>query len=177
MRNSNKWGYLVVGWFAASSAIVLASERHHALIVGVGQYSQASGADPLKGVPKDMMTSRNMALAMGVPDRQIIELRDKQATKANILEALDNLNKKVGPGRKSSSTFLATERVTAQKMVVSRGSFLIPKVLTHKTISSVRTSLQATHPRSAKRPIKPLSWWMPVSLAAWLHRVPAPFLR
>lgn len=100
MRNSNKWGYLVVGWFAASSAIVLASERHHALIVGVGQYSQASGADPLKGVPKDMITSRNMALAMGVPDRQIIELRDKQATKANILEALDNLNKKVGPGEK-----------------------------------------------------------------------------
>lgn len=100
MRNSNKWGYLVVGWFAASSAIVLASERHHALIVGVGQYSQASGADPLKGVPKDMITSRNMALAMGVPDRQIIELRDKQATKANILEALDSLNKKVGPGEK-----------------------------------------------------------------------------
>lgn len=100
MRNSNKWGYLVVGWFAASSAIVLASERHHALIVGVGQYSQASGADPLKGVPKDMITSRNMALAMGVPDPQIIELRDKQATKANILEALDSLNKKVGPGEK-----------------------------------------------------------------------------
>lgn len=100
MRNLNKWGYLVVGWFGASSAVVLASERHHALIVGVGQYSQASGADPLKGVPKDMITSRNMALAMGVPNRQIIELRDKQATKANILEALDNLNKKVGPGEK-----------------------------------------------------------------------------
>lgn len=100
MRNLNKWSYLVVGWFATSSAIVLASERHHALIVGVGQYSQASGADPLKGVPKDMITSRNMALAMGVPDRQIIELRDKQATKANILEALDSLNKKVGPGEK-----------------------------------------------------------------------------
>lgn len=100
MRNFYKWGYFVVGWLATSSAIVLASERHHALIVGVGQYSQASGADTLKGVPKDMITSRNMALAMGVPDRQIIELRDKQATKANILKALDNLNKKVGPGEK-----------------------------------------------------------------------------
>jgi hypothetical protein len=94
------WRYLVAGCLAASSAFVAASERHHALIVGVGQYSQASGADPLKGVPKDMITSRNMALAMGVPDRQIIELRDKQATKANILAALDSLNRKVGPGEK-----------------------------------------------------------------------------
>ncbi len=91
---------LIAGFLAAGSAFVAASERHHALIVGVGQYSQASGADPLKGVSKDMITSRNMALAMGVPDRQIIELRDKQATKANILEALDSLNKKVGPGEK-----------------------------------------------------------------------------
>lgn len=94
------WRYLIAGCLAAGSAFVAASERHHALIVGVGQYSQASGADPLKGVPKDMITSRNMALAMGVPDRQIIELRDKQATKANILAALDSLNRKVGPGEK-----------------------------------------------------------------------------
>lgn len=94
------WRYLVAGFLAASSAFVAASERHHALIVGVGQYTQASGADPLKGVPKDMITSRNMALAMGVPEQQIIELRDSQATKANIITALDNLNKKVGPGEK-----------------------------------------------------------------------------
>ena len=100
MRNFYKWGYLVIGCFATSPAIVAASERHHALIVGVGQYSQASGASTLKGIPKDMNTSRNMALAMGVPDRQIVELRDKKATKANILEALDNLNKNVGPGEK-----------------------------------------------------------------------------
>ncbi len=100
MRDFLKWRHLVVGCFAASSAFVAASERHHALIVGVGQYSQASGADPLKGVPKDMITSRNMARAMGVPDQQIIELRDTQATKANILSALGSLNRKVGPGEK-----------------------------------------------------------------------------
>jgi hypothetical protein len=100
VRYSYIWRYLIAGGLAASSAFAEASERHHALIVGVGQYSQASGADPLKGVPKDMITSRNMALAMGVPDRQIIELRDKQATKANILAALDSLNRKVGPGEK-----------------------------------------------------------------------------
>jgi hypothetical protein len=91
---------LIAGCLAASAAFVGASERHHALIVGVGQYSKASGADPLKGMPNDMITSRKMALAMGVPERQIIELRDTQATKANIIAALDNLNKKVGPGEK-----------------------------------------------------------------------------
>jgi len=97
---SHTWRYLIAGCLAASAAFVGASERHHALIVGVGQYSKASGADPLKGMPNDMITSRKMALAMGVPERQIIELRDTQATKANIIAALDNLNKKVGPGEK-----------------------------------------------------------------------------
>jgi hypothetical protein len=91
---------LLVCCFIASSAIAADSERHHALIVGVSQYSQASGAQPLKGVPKDMATSRNMALAMGVPDRKIIELRDKQATKTNILAALESMNRIVSPGEK-----------------------------------------------------------------------------
>ena len=100
MHFSHTWRYLIAGCLAASAAFVGASERHHALIVGVGQYSKASGADPLKGMPNDMITSRKMALAMGVPERQIIELRDTQATKANIIAALDNLNKKVGPGEK-----------------------------------------------------------------------------
>lgn len=100
MRFLLTWRCLIAGCLAASSAFVSASERHHALLVGVGQYSQASGAEPLKGVPKDMITTRNMALAMGVPERQIIELRDQQATKANIIAALDNLQRKVGPGEK-----------------------------------------------------------------------------
>jgi hypothetical protein len=47
-----------------------------------------------------MITSRNMAVAMGVPEQQIIELRDTQTTKANIIAALDSLNRKVGPGKK-----------------------------------------------------------------------------
>jgi hypothetical protein len=85
---------------AASSAFVAADERHHALIIGVGQYSKASGAEPLLGVAKDMVTSRSMALAMGVPDQQIIELRDTNATKKNIFAALDSLRQKVGVGEK-----------------------------------------------------------------------------
>jgi hypothetical protein len=100
MRFLTTCRFLIAGLLTAISAFVSASERHHALIVGVGQYSKASGASPLYGVPKDMITARKMALAMSVPERQIIELRDSNATKANILSALDNLNRKVSPGEK-----------------------------------------------------------------------------
>ena len=95
-----KWRYLIAGCLFANTALVLATERHHALIVGVGQYSKASGADPLNGVPKDMMNARKMALAMDVPEQQIVELRDTNATKANILSALDRLNRNINPGEK-----------------------------------------------------------------------------
>ena len=100
MRFLSHWQYLLACFVAASSSFASADERHHALIVGVGQYSKASGAEPLLGVAKDMDTSRRMALAMGVPSQQIIELRDTNATKQNILAALDSLRQKVGAGEK-----------------------------------------------------------------------------
>jgi hypothetical protein len=100
MRFLSTCRFLIVGCLAASSVFVFATERHHALIVGVGKYSKASGADPLNGVPKDMITARKMALAMSVPEQQIIELRDSNATKANILAALETLNRKISPGEK-----------------------------------------------------------------------------
>jgi hypothetical protein len=100
VRFLSQWQYLLACFVAASSSFASADERHHALIVGVGQYSKASGAEPLLGVAKDMDTSRRMALAMGVPEQQIIELRDTNATKQNIFAALDRLKQKVGAGEK-----------------------------------------------------------------------------
>ena len=100
MRFLSHWQYLLACSIAASSSFASADERHHALIVGVGQYSKTSGAEPLLGVAKDMDTSRRMALAMGVPAQQIIELRDTNATKKNIFAALDSLRQKVGAGEK-----------------------------------------------------------------------------
>ena len=100
MRFLSHWQYLLACSIAASSSFASADERHHALIIGVGQYSKGSGAKPLLGVAKDMDTSRRMALAMGVPEQQIIELRDTNATKQNILAALDRLKQKVGAGEK-----------------------------------------------------------------------------
>lgn len=100
MRFLSHWQYLLAFFIAASSSFASADERHHALIVGVGQYSKASGAEPLMGVAKDMVTARRMALAMSVPEQQIIELRDTNATKQNIFAALDRLKQKVGAGEK-----------------------------------------------------------------------------
>jgi hypothetical protein len=49
-----------------------AAAQSHALIIGVGQYTQASESTPLLGVPKDMEVARRMAIAMGIPSNQII---------------------------------------------------------------------------------------------------------
>ena len=78
-----------------------AESRHHALIIGVGQYTQASGADPLLGVPKDMETARKMAQAMGVSADRIVELRDEQATKSNILAALEKIRSTIRVGERA----------------------------------------------------------------------------
>jgi len=70
-------GRLVVSSMTFCLALSAQAEsRHHALIIGVDQYIQASGADPLLGVPKDMETARKMAQAMGVSADRIAELRD-----------------------------------------------------------------------------------------------------
>jgi hypothetical protein len=87
--------FVTVTWAATSA---LAAGQHHALIVGVGQYSAASDSTPLLGVPKDMEIARRMARAMGVPSENITELRDAKATKPQILAALDSLKRRVGVG-------------------------------------------------------------------------------
>jgi hypothetical protein len=92
--------FLAANMSLGLTSLVYADTRHHALIVGVGQYSEASESTPLLGVPKDMEMARRMALAMGVPDSQIVELRDSQATKSNIVAALERLKQQVGVGER-----------------------------------------------------------------------------
>ena len=68
-----------------------------ALIVGVSVYSSSDIAT-LEGVPFDMDSARQIARAMGIPDNRMTVLRDAQATKRNIVEALEKLSAEVSEG-------------------------------------------------------------------------------
>jgi len=61
-----------------------------ALIVGVGTYSVPE-IPPLPGVAVDMASARAIASAMGIADQRITVLRDAQATKQGVLDALEQL--------------------------------------------------------------------------------------
>jgi len=80
------------------SGIVDAADGRHALIIGIGQYSDASNTHPLLGVPQDMVNARRMANEMGIPNPSIVMIRDDQATKSNIQREFQKLADKVQPG-------------------------------------------------------------------------------
>ena len=69
----------------------------HALIIGVGEY-KVSGVMSLKGVPNDMQSAKQMAMAMSIPEDNITYLRDHQATAGQIRQAIQDLNARVRPG-------------------------------------------------------------------------------
>lgn len=83
---------------ALAGPITHAGEFKHALIIGIGQYSEASQTSGLPGVPKDMENARKMARAMGVDNESIVELRDQRATKVNIIAELEKLRARVQSG-------------------------------------------------------------------------------
>lgn len=125
-----------------------ASQRHHALIVGVGEYSKASESSPLPGVKRDMATARSMAMAMGVEPGQIVELRDTQATHANIIAALEKLNAKVGPGERvfiyfsGHGTSYSTPQGCEQGFIpYTAGRHTVNDVLSEATIASYTSKI------------------------------------
>lgn len=77
---------------------VLAGEGRHALLIGIGRYAPTAGASSLDGVPFDLQNARRMAKAMGVDDSGIFELRDAEATKANVEARLKQLSRMVVSG-------------------------------------------------------------------------------
>ena len=73
--------------FMVQLAMAQPTPNRSALIVGVGEYGY-SGAVPLDGVKHDMVSAASIASAMGIPVNNIKYLKNSQATKANILDAL-----------------------------------------------------------------------------------------
>jgi hypothetical protein len=73
------------------------SSNRSALIIGVGEYGY-SGVTPLVGVKHDMVSAAKIAAAMGIPESNVKYLRNSQATKTNILEALKQLGDTSGEG-------------------------------------------------------------------------------
>ena len=88
--------------FAAQVAVAQPSTSRSALIIGVGEYGY-SGAIPLEGVKHDMVSAAKIATAMGIPENNVKYLRNSQATKTNILDALKQLGDN---SREGSRTFV-----------------------------------------------------------------------
>ena len=84
--------------FALCQGNAIGADGRHALIIGIGQYSEASNTTTLEGVPIDMVNARRMAREMGVTNDNIVVLRDSQATKANIQKEFQKLSEKVREG-------------------------------------------------------------------------------
>ncbi len=72
-----------------------------ALVIGLSHYSPSTGATTLEGVPHDMDSAKRMAIAMGIPANQIRLVRDQEATKENILQAIRQLGERTSNGGRS----------------------------------------------------------------------------
>jgi hypothetical protein len=135
----------------ASSAGAIAAEGRHALIIGIGEYSRASQASPLPGIPKDMQNARRLARAMGIDDAAIVELRDQRATKENIITALRQLRDRVHSGDRvliyfsgHGTRFASGGRCVEGLQTYTQGPFTAADVLSEEELA------QYTHPISEK---------------------------
>ncbi|MBV8621560.1 MAG: caspase family protein [Curvibacter sp.] len=71
-----------------------------ALIIGISHY-QDPAVPALEGVPFDIESARRIADAMGVPPSNVEVLRDEQATKPRILQALRELGQRSPEGTRT----------------------------------------------------------------------------
>jgi hypothetical protein len=85
---------LAVAALAPSAAAHAATQ--HALILAVGDYGTGDPADNLPGIDQDARTARQIALRLGVPEENIRSLSDAQVTRAGLVNALADLERRVG---------------------------------------------------------------------------------
>jgi len=87
----------IVGFFLSSSIFAIEKDNRIALIIGIGEYDSPE-ASPLPGVGADIESAKKIARAMGIPDKNIAVLRDREASKKNIMKALIQLSDKAFDG-------------------------------------------------------------------------------
>ena len=93
-----KYPYLLLASLFALTAS--AQTNRTALIIGVGEYGYA-GAPPLDGVKYDMVSAQKIANAMGIDDKNIRYIKNSEATKENIIKALNALGDTTSEGSKA----------------------------------------------------------------------------
>jgi len=93
--------FIVLGFFAywISSVQAQSIEKNNrtALIIGIAEYDSPD-APPLPGVPADIISAKKIALAMGVPEKNITFLRNQDATKVNIMNAFQDFSEQAADG-------------------------------------------------------------------------------
>jgi len=83
--------------FLAALSAAHAQESRYALIIGVSEYSDPN-VSALTGVASDIRTARSIASSMGIPEANMRVLRDKDATKQNVIAELQALSRRVPAG-------------------------------------------------------------------------------
>jgi hypothetical protein len=80
----------IIAVLVSQTVFAQLTSNRTALIIGISEYA-VPGATLLDGVRFDMASSTKIANAMGIPDTQIKYLKNAEATKENILKALNQL--------------------------------------------------------------------------------------
>ena len=79
--------YLILSLFLICGLAFSQVSERKALIIGVSEYSNPE-IEKLRGVPHDMQSATKIAVAMGIPEKNIKYIKNSEATKANIMAAL-----------------------------------------------------------------------------------------
>ncbi|WP_295520640.1 caspase family protein [Limnohabitans sp. Rim8] len=159
--------FFIVILFLQSGYAQSAGKRT-ALIIGVGEYGYA-GAAPLDGVKYDVSSAANIASAMGIPEQNITFLKNSEATKSNILNALKTLGGSTSEGSRAFVYFsghgtrqqVGNECVegllTYEGQTITNQEFAAATQKLAKTADKVLTMIDACHsegivpPRSQTR--------------------------
>ena len=71
---------------------IQAQNNRAALIIGIEHYRNPVTAPSLLGVPADMNSAKQIAKAMGIPDKNVTVIQNQQATKRNLMEAFKKVS-------------------------------------------------------------------------------------